>query len=192
MPDQYHSESGLFSVALSPGSYRVLVTHGTEFSHVSQVITLKEGGGEHLSVTLKRLVDTTGWVSTDFHNHSTPSGDNHTKTDDRIINLAAEQVEFAPTTEHNRLYDWTPHIEALGLSAFLHSVPGVELTGSGTHFNAFPFTPEPDTQDYGAPQWQKDPRLKSHRASRLSGCPAGPVGASQSSRHRGCLRGPGR
>lgn len=157
--DQYHSESGLFSVALSPGSYRVVVTHGIEFSHVSQVITLKEGGSEHLSVTLKRLVDTTGWVSTDFHNHSTPSGDNHTKTDDRIINLAAEQVEFAPTTEHNRLYDWTPHIEALGLSAFLHSVPGVELTGSGTHFNAFPFTPEPDTQDYGAPQWQKDPRL---------------------------------
>ena len=123
------------------------------------MITLKEGGSEHLSVTLKRLVDTTGWVSTDFHNHSTPSGDNQTKTDDRIINLAAEQVEFAPTTEHNRLYDWTPHIEALGLSAFLHSVPGVELTGSGTHFNAFPFTPEPDTQDYGAPRWQKDPRL---------------------------------
>ena len=30
--DQYHSESGLFSVALSPGSYRVVVTHGIDMS----------------------------------------------------------------------------------------------------------------------------------------------------------------
>ena len=91
--------------------------------------------------TLKRLVDTTGWVSADFHNHSTPSGDNTCGTDDRIINLAAEQIEFAPTTEHNRLYDWRPHIERLKLTEELNTVSGVELTGQGPHMNAFPFQP---------------------------------------------------
>ncbi|MEC7862312.1 MAG: hypothetical protein VYC70_06730, partial [Verrucomicrobiota bacterium] len=36
---------------------------------------------------------------------------------------------------------------------------GIELTGSGAHFNAFPYKPDPKKQDGGAPQWTKDPRL---------------------------------
>lgn len=157
--DQYHSETGVFSVQLTPGQYQITVTHGIEFSHIRKSVELKPETTMVFEGQLTRLLDTTGWVSTDFHNHSTPSGDNNTHTDDRIINLAAEQVEFAPTTEHNRLYDWTPHIEKLGLTKEIFSVPGIELTGSGAHFNAFPFTPTPYTQDFGAPQWQKDPRL---------------------------------
>ena len=35
----------------------------------------------------------------------------------------------------------------------------MELTGSGAHFNAFPLTPNPGSQDGGAPVWKKDPRL---------------------------------
>ena len=108
---------------------------------------------------LNRVVNTPGWVATDFHNHSTPSGDNTCGTDDRLINLAVEHIEFAPTTEHNRLYDWLPHIERLGLVPYLKTVPGMELTGSGAHFNAFPLTPNPGSQDGGAPEWKKDPRL---------------------------------
>ncbi|MBI1390380.1 MAG: hypothetical protein GC154_18235 [bacterium] len=157
--DQYHSETGKFEVQLAPGRYRVIVTHGVEFSHLEQEIELKPGKTAAFKGVLKRLVDTSGWVSADFHNHSTPSGDNTTGTDDRIINLAAEQVEFAPTTEHNRLYDWTPHIEKLGLSSQLNTIPGVELTGPAEHFNAFPFKPVPRTQDGGAPVWNDDPRI---------------------------------
>ena len=157
--DQWHSERGRFRVQLPPGQYRIVVTHGIEYSHLEQAVALAPGGTFEFSGTLKRLVDTTGWVSADYHNHSTPSGDNTCGTDDRIINLAAEQVEFAPTTEHNRLYDWRPHIERLGLKEHLQTVPGIELTGSGAHFNSFPFKPEPFTQDNGAPVWNKDPRI---------------------------------
>lgn len=157
--DQYHSEKGDFRVPLAPGQYRVVVTHGIEYSHLAQEVTLEPGKTVTVSGTLKRLVDTTGWVSADYHNHSTPSGDNTCGTDDRIINLAAEQIEFAPTTEHNRLYDWRPHIERLGLRDFIQTVPGLELTGSGAHLNSFPFKPEPFIQDNGAPVWNKDPRI---------------------------------
>lgn len=157
--DQYHSEKGQFRVQLAPGKYRVIVTRGIEYSHVAREVTVESGNTVAFSGTLKRLVDTTGWVSTDYHNHSTPSGDNTCGTDDRIINLAAEHIEFAPTTEHNRLYDWRPHIEKLGLTEFIQTVPGLELTGGGPHFNAFPFKPEPFTQDNGAPVWNKDPRI---------------------------------
>jgi hypothetical protein len=157
--DQYHSERGQFRVALPPGKYAVTVTRGIEYSHLTRIVTLEPEATVTFEGTLQRLVDTTGWVSADYHNHSTPSGDNTCGTADRIINLAAEQVEFAPTTEHNRLYDWRPHIERLGLSEEVQTVPGIELTGSGPHLNAFPFRPEPFTQDHGAPVWHPDPRI---------------------------------
>ncbi len=157
--DQYHSEKGQFRVALPPGQYEVTVTRGIEYSHLRRTIELKPEETISFAGTLKRLVDTTGWVSADYHNHSTPSGDNTCGTDDRIINLAAEHIEFAPTTEHNRLYDWRPHIEKLGLSEEMQTVPGIELTGSGPHLNSFPFLPELFTQDNGAPVWNPDPRI---------------------------------
>lgn len=157
--DQYHSERGDFRVALPPGKYRVIVTRGIEFSHLEKEVTLAAGQTFEFAGKLKRLVDTTGWVSADYHNHSTPSGDNTCGTADRLINLAAEHIEFAPTTEHNRLYDWAPIIAQLGLSAELQTVPGMELTGRFAHFNAFPFKPEPRTQDNGAPVWNEDPRI---------------------------------
>lgn len=157
--DQYFSERGNFRVQVPPGSYKVIVTRGMEYSHLAHEIKLMGGETGVVSGTLKRLVQSPGWVSADFHNHSTPSGDNTCGTDDRVISLAAEHIEFAPTTEHNRLYDWRPHIENLGLSEYLNTVSGVELTGSGAHFNAFPYSPVPHTQDAGAPVWEKDPRL---------------------------------
>ncbi|MDR3406551.1 MAG: CehA/McbA family metallohydrolase [Chthoniobacter sp.] len=157
--DQYHSEKGDFRVQIPPGKYRVVVTHGIEFSHLEQQVTLAAGATFDFSGKLKRLVDTRGWVSADYHNHSTQSGDNTCGTPDRIINLAAENIEFAPTTEHNRLYDWRPIIYQLGLSNEVQTVPGMELTGALAHLNSFPFKPEPFTQDNGAPVWNPDPRI---------------------------------
>ncbi|MEP6669722.1 MAG: CehA/McbA family metallohydrolase [Chthoniobacter sp.] len=157
--DQYHSEKGDFRVQLPPGKYRVVVTHGIEYSHLEQPVTLAAGATFDFTGKLKRLVDTRGWVSADYHNHSTQSGDNTCGTPDRIINLAAENIEFAPTTEHNRLYDWRPIIYQLGLSSEIQTVPGMELTGSLAHLNSFPFKPEPFTQDNGAPVWNPDPRI---------------------------------
>ena len=157
--NQYHSETGQFSVAVPPRHYIVIITRGIEFGAFSRAISLAPGETKTLDATLIRQVQTPGWVSTDFHNHSTPSGDNTTGTDDRLINLAAEHIEFAPTTEHNRLFDWAPSLKRLGLDDEIATVPGLELTGSGAHLNAFPFEPDPGKQDGGAPRWKKDPRL---------------------------------
>ncbi|MBI5801991.1 MAG: CehA/McbA family metallohydrolase [Verrucomicrobia bacterium] len=157
--DQYHSANGQFRQPLPPGDYEVIVTRGIEFGHLRQTVKLAAGQTATVKGVLKRLVDTRGWVSADYHNHSTPSGDNTCGTDDRLINLAAEGVEFVPTTEHNRFYDWRPHIVRLGLTNHLQTVSGVELTGSGAHFNSFPFEPVPLTQDGGAPVWSTDPRI---------------------------------
>jgi hypothetical protein len=157
--DQYHSEKGQFTVQLPPGKYRVVVVRGPEYGHLTQDVTVQPNQEFVFKGILKRLVDTKGWISADFHNHSTPSGDNVCDTDGRLINIAAEHLEFTPTTEHNRFYDWEPTLKALGLSPFVKTVKGVEMTGSRQHINAFPFEPEDYVQDGGAPVWNDDPRV---------------------------------
>ncbi|MCF7788119.1 MAG: CehA/McbA family metallohydrolase [Prosthecobacter sp.] len=157
--DQYMSENGQFTQQLPPGKYRVVVVRGPEYSHLEQEVTVEPGKESVFKGTLKRLVDTKGWISADFHNHSTPSGDNVCDIDGRLINIAAENLEFTPTTEHNRFYDWEPTIKALGLEAHIKTVKGVELTGSRQHLNAFPFEPDPLKQNGGAPDWNDDPRI---------------------------------
>ncbi len=167
--DQYHSENGRFTQQLPPGKYRVIVVRGPEYGHLKQEVTLAPGQEHVFKGTLKRLVDTRGWISSDFHNHSTPSGDNVCDTDGRLINIAVEHLEFAPTTEHNRLYDWEPMIKQLGLEAHIKTVKGMELTGSRQHFNAFPFEPDPLLQDGGAPVWNDDPRITALTLRRWQG-----------------------
>lgn len=157
--DQVHSPTGRFTVPLPPGDYHVVVTRGPEFSHLALPLRVAPGSAVPVEGVLRRLVDTRGWVSADFHSHTTESGDNTTAIDDRLANLAAEHLEFAPSTEHNRIVDWAPHLERLGLASELATVPGVELTGPGAHLNAFPFQPVPRTQDGGSPEWHRDPRV---------------------------------
>ncbi len=156
---QYQTHDGRFEQQIPAGDYLVRITRGPEFDLYEQEISVAAGKTVEINVSLRRSVDTAGWVSTDFHAHSTPSGDNYCNTNDRIINFAAEHIEFAPTTEHNRIYDWEPHINRLSLSDVLKTVPGIELTGSGQHFNAFPLTPNPLEQNGGAPVWTFDPRI---------------------------------
>ena len=156
---QYQSHDGRFTQQVPPGKYLIRITRGPEHDLVERRIEVKPGELVEVTATLRRSVDTTGWVACDFHAHSTPSGDNYCNTDDRIINFAAEHLEFIPTTEHNRLYSWEPHIKKLGLERHLKTIVGIELTGPGQHFNSFPLKMTPYVQDGGAPKWQYDPRI---------------------------------
>ena len=167
--DQYHSATGRFSVAVPAGTYDVTVTRGIEHTHIQRRVRVPTGQTVQFQAQLKRVVDTRGWVSVDYHNHSTESGDNTCGTPDRLINLAAEHIEFAPTTEHNRLFDWRPTLQRLGLEKEIQTVPGLELTGSGAHMNSFPFTPVPRVQDNGAPTWNRDPRITALTLRRWQG-----------------------
>ncbi len=156
---QYQTHDGSFTQQVPTGDYLVRITRGPEYDLFEREIRVKPQEELHIDATLSRTVDTSGWISTDYHSHSTPSGDNHCNTHDRLINFAAEHLEFIPTTEHNRVYDWTPYIKRLGLSRMMSTTVGLELTGRGQHFNSFPLEYTPFVQDGGAPEWQFDPRL---------------------------------
>lgn len=157
--NQYHSPGPPFTVHLPPGDYHVVATHGPEFAHLARHLHIPPETIVDFHAILQHQVDSRGWISADFHSHSTESGDNNTAIEDRLINLAAEHIEFAPATEHNRVVDWSPYLARLGLSSHLATLPGIELTGNGPHLNAFPFEPHPRTQHGGSPPWFRDPRI---------------------------------
>lgn len=161
-----YTEDGTFDVALVAGAYDVIVSHGPEYDAVFTTLEIMKGESAPLRVQLRRSVHTPGWISADFHSHSTPSGDNTGSQLGRVLNLAAEHIEFAPCTEHNRVSTYDNHIQKLGLQAQLATVTGMELTGKPlrlNHQNVFPMIHRPRTQDGGGPQNDRSPETQVER-----------------------------
>ncbi len=161
-----YAPNGLVSTPLESGNYDLTVSHGPEYNAEFTKLKIEHGTTTHLTVKLPRMVETPGWVSADFHSHSSPSGDNTGSQLGRVLNLAAENVEFAPCTEHNRISTYEHHIEALGLKPYLATVSGMELTGQPlplNHQNVFPLVHRPRTQDGGAPVTDASPETQMER-----------------------------
>jgi len=157
---------GEFSQSLAAGKYKVLISHGAEFDIIEQTIDVESGQAVALVGTLKRSLNTPGWVSGEFHSHSSPSGDNSGSQLGRVLNLVCEHLEFIPCTEHNRVSTYQPHIDQLKVNAFASTVSGMELTGSPlplNHQNAFPMHYHPHRQDGGGPQTDSDPSKQIQR-----------------------------
>ncbi len=161
-----YSHNGTFEQTIAPGKYDVIVSYGPEHDAVFQSIEVPPGQDALLAAVLKRTVDTTGWISADFHSHASPSGDNTSSQLGRVQNLLCEHVEFAPCTEHNRIDTYVPHLKKLGVTHLMATCTGMELTGGPlpvNHQNAFPLVWKPRTQDGGAPATDVDPVIQVER-----------------------------
>jgi hypothetical protein len=162
----YYSHNGRFAQEIPPGTYDVLISRGPEYDMEKQRIEAKPGEDVSLRATLTRVVQSPGWVSADFHSHSTPSGDTAASQLGRVLNHLCEHIEFAPCTEHNRLDTYVPHLKALGVEHLMGTCTGIELTNlpfTVNHQNAFPLIMKPRTQDNGAPEEDEDPELQIKR-----------------------------
>ena len=149
-----YTANGKFAQPIPPGKYRVTISHGPEFDALYSDLDVQPGASTALTGKLRRVVESPGWVSSDFHSHSSPSGDNTSSQLGRVLNLVAEQIEFAPCTEHNRVSTYQPHIDKLCIGTQLASVSGIELTSTPlplNHQNAFPMKLTPRVQDGGGP-----------------------------------------
>lgn len=132
---------GLVTRALPPGRYRVIVDRGFEYSAFEAPIEVRAGARTVVSAELERVVDTRGWLSADLHLHCAPSPDAPQPLEERVTSLAAAGVEVGVATDHNRVTDYAPVIARLGLTPWVASVVGDEITTETTafgHFNAFP------------------------------------------------------
>lgn len=134
------AKAGRAEVSLPAGRYRIVATHGPEYSIYDQELSIGAHERATVHAELSRVIDTAGYVACDFHVHAAPSHDSSVSLEDRVLALVAEGVEFAVATDHNHVTDYGPIIERQHLSGVLASARGVEMTTkTWGHFNAFPF-----------------------------------------------------
>ncbi len=151
---------GQFEQPIDPGRYSVIISHGPEHDAEFRDIEVVAGRVVQLTASLPRTVQTVGWISADFHSHSTPSGDNVSHQTGRVLNLLAEHIEFAPCTEHNRIDTYADDLALLEADHAMATCTGIELTGSPlpiNHQNAFPLHRHPHQQDGGGPTTDANP-----------------------------------
>jgi hypothetical protein len=158
--NQITTADGTVDLALSPGRYRVTPSRGPEFAGAPLVVTLQaRAGAEAARVTelpLERVVDTSGYVATDFHQHTMLGADAPVAKRDRVVSNAAEGVEVAVATEHNVIADLEPLVREMHLEPYLVAIPGDELTTDTSHkpwghANVFPLVSDPSKARGGAP-----------------------------------------
>ncbi|MEX2216132.1 MAG: CehA/McbA family metallohydrolase [Phycisphaeraceae bacterium] len=161
-----YSDDGAFKQPIGPGKYQVIISYGPEYDAIFTQIEVARGKEVSLAGKLVRTVDTKGWISSDFHSHSSPSGDNTSSQFGRVLNLLCEHIEFAPCTEHQRIDSYTPHLKRLKVEHLMATCTGMELTGLPlplNHQNVFPLIHKPHTQDGGGPLVHPDPRAQIER-----------------------------
>jgi hypothetical protein len=136
---------GAVATPLPAGSYRILATHGPEWTIDSREVTIGHGGRAHVELELRRAVPTPGKVACDLHVHARPSFDTLVSTEDRVASLVSAGIEFAVPTEHNIVGDYGAALETTRLGRQLRFVRGVEITTYSPrfgHFGVFPYADE--------------------------------------------------
>jgi hypothetical protein len=142
------------TLPLPHGRYRVTASRGPEYDLAPIELTVP--GAAPPPFVLRRVVETKGYVATDFHQHSILSADSPVATRDRVLANAAEGIEVAVASEHNAIADLAPIVKELGLTRWVVQIAGDELTSDASkkpfgHANVFPVEPRPDKPRNGAP-----------------------------------------
>lgn len=151
----YTDATGRGRLRVRPGDYTVVFSRGTEFNLSKQKVSVKPGITSVAAGTLKRSVDTSNYVSADFHMHAQGSIDSGLSFSTRVLSLAAEGLEVVAATDHNYVSDYAPFITAQGFDPFLKSMIGLELTTfEAGHFNGFPVRYQIDDSTRGSFEWQ--------------------------------------
>lgn len=139
-------------VALPPGRYTAWVSRGIEYDLARVDLELAPGDTRVVAAELHRVVDTTGYLSADFHQHAVPSPDSAVALVDRLTANLAEGVEIAVATDHNEITDYGRAAAALHAGGRLAVVSGLEATTETVgHFNAYPLARAERAGRGGAP-----------------------------------------
>ncbi|HTY27845.1 MAG TPA: hypothetical protein VMD51_06820, partial [Mycobacterium sp.] len=135
---------------LEPGSYQVVVSHGPEYSNDAQNVTITAGSTQVVHAKVEHVIDSTGFVSADFHVHSIDSPDSQIPHVDRLMTMIADGMDFFTPTDHDYRYDYQPLIDSMGLDDLLGTAVGEEITSFDYgHFNAWPLKTDPSQVNHG-------------------------------------------
>ncbi len=156
------SMDGRFDVPIAAGHYQVVASHGTEWSISNTVVDVVSGSSVMVHAGIKPDIDTTGWISGDFHLHAEPSFDSGMPLGRRVETVAAEGVDYVASTDHDVLSDYLPWIKQFGLAQWLKTVVGSEIsTLEIGHYIGFPLQyHQLDVPSHGSVEWYCKPSDK--------------------------------
>jgi hypothetical protein len=107
-----------------------------------------------VAAQIAHVVDTTGFISSDYHVHGIASADSRVPNSDRVRQYAGEGVDNIIMTDHHAHTDLTPTITSLGYTPFVHSTIGEEIaTWDYRHYNAYSLTVDPTRPSGGSTDW---------------------------------------
>jgi hypothetical protein len=145
--------AGESSIPLPPGVWTATALRGFEYEMETAEFTLEAGQTENWAPKLARVVDTSGWIASDFHLHSEWSTDSNVPLRDRILACAAEGIEYAVATDHDVLTDYGPFVLE-SLKGRIVVANGVETsTAQWGHVNNWPHVLNTDLPGRGSPIW---------------------------------------
>ena len=152
---EYTSGAGIAELDLEPGEYVIAVSRGNEYSLYTERVTIAPDDQTTVAARLARVLDTTGFISSDYHVHMLNSPDSRISNENRVLSMIGEGVENIIATDHSVVTDLAPTIAALGVAEFVHSTQGEEITTFDTgHYNAYPLGQDPArAQTQGSTDW---------------------------------------
>jgi hypothetical protein len=146
-----HSATGSETALLPAGSYTVIASRGFSYEYEQRTVTLVAGENEPIAMEIERVVDTTGWLSADFHIHALWSPDSYVPYDVRVLQAIANDLDLPILTEHVYAGGLGETIKDLGVEDLVHGIVGQEVTTFVFgHFNAFPLVWDPSKPNMGA------------------------------------------
>jgi hypothetical protein len=143
----FYTAFGKGEVTVPAGTYTIYASRGMEYSIDKKKVKLKNDSIVEEKWLIKREFNPKGYVCSDMHMHTTNS-DGHCSEEERVTSLVGEGVEFAVATDHNLVTDYQPAIEKLGVSNYITTCPGNELSTNPGHFNIFPLAAGLEPFDY--------------------------------------------
>lgn len=162
LPGVIYTGTGEARFTLPGGRYTLYANRGLEYGLVTR--TLDTTRPATLDLTLKREVDTSGYLSCDTHIHTlTYSGHGDATVAERMATIAGEGIELAIATDHNHHTDYAPFARETKTDPYFTSVIGNEVTTKVGHFNAFPIRPGSPVPRFDLTDWQ--PLLAGIRAT---------------------------
>lgn len=138
---------GGYNLKLAPGKYKLIFTHGPEYSTVEKEVTVESYKTLYLQdVRLVQLTDlyAKGWVAGDLHMHTYYS-DGANSVDEQLYSNISQGLYFGFLTDHNSargLSEWVQGNRIManrsedGTERLFNALEGVEVTTEFGHYQS--------------------------------------------------------
>ncbi|MEK6607967.1 MAG: CehA/McbA family metallohydrolase, partial [Myxococcota bacterium] len=149
------STDGSFEADVPPGTYDLTASRGAEHELATAgPVVVESGVTTDLTLALIDVVDSSGWMQGDMHMHGGPSLHGEVTMEQRIVTNIAEGLDFFISSDHDRVIDYQPTIDRIGLGDLQMSYTSDEIsTFALGHFNPYPLTVDENASNGGAVPW---------------------------------------